>query len=190
MGGRSGRCGPECAQPLRERVLLLFRDGVPRRRFLGQGRHLVGRLALQLVRDFEAGLVCDLGHEEVDLVRGGRDGRVVREGSFEVAGLNVHVFELGLELVHHGRDLALEIPKISDKTLGERKKNGSERPLLTLSRFMSCIARSMFFTTAAIDPVTWRIVTAVSTRLATASILDERRSRLRDSLFFRIAFEA
>jgi hypothetical protein len=48
----------------------------------------------------------------------------------------------------------------------------------------------MFFTTAAIDPVTWRIVTAVSTRLATASILDERRSRLRDSLFFRIAFEA
>ena len=71
----------------------------------------------------------------------------------------------------------------------QREGNGVAR-WLTLSRFMSCMARSMFFTTAAIDPVTGRIVTAVSTRLATASILDERRSRLRDSLFFRIAFEA
>jgi hypothetical protein len=39
-------------------------------------------------------------------------------------------------------------------------------------------------------PVTWRIVTAVSTRLATASSRLASRSRFRLSLFFRIAFDA
>ena len=60
----------------------------------------------------------------------------------------------------------------------------------TRSRFMLSIALSMPFTTAAILPETWRMVTAVSTLLATASTRLERRRRLRDSVFFRIAFPA
>jgi uncharacterized protein involved in cysteine biosynthesis len=61
---------------------------------------------------------------------------------------------------------------------------------ITRSRFMVSIALSIPLTTLIIFPVTWRIVTAVSTLEATASIRLERRSRLRASLFFRIAFEA
>lgn len=52
------------------------------------------------------------------------------------------------------------------------------------------MARSMFLTTAVMLPVTWRMLTAVSTRLATASMRDDKRRRLRDSFFLRIAFEA
>ena len=55
---------------------------------------------------------------------------------------------------------------------------------------MLSIALSMPFTTLVMLPVTWRIVTAVSTRLATASMRLARRRRFSDSLFFRIAFEA
>jgi hypothetical protein len=61
---------------------------------------------------------------------------------------------------------------------------------LTLSKFISCIALSMFLTTAVILPVTLLIVTAVSTLLATASILELSLNKLRDSFFFRIAFAA
>ena len=60
----------------------------------------------------------------------------------------------------------------------------------TRSRFMLSIALSMPLTTAAMFPVIWRIVTAVSTLLATASTRLERRSRFRDSVFLRIAFAA
>ncbi len=59
---------------------------------------------------------------------------------------------------------------------------------LTRSRFMLSIALSIPRTTLAMLPVTVRIVTAVSTRLATASIREARRRRLRPSVFFRIAF--
>jgi hypothetical protein len=55
---------------------------------------------------------------------------------------------------------------------------------------MLSMALSMPRTTDVMLPVTARIVTAVSTRLATASILLDSRRRFRDSLFFRIAFEA
>jgi hypothetical protein len=55
---------------------------------------------------------------------------------------------------------------------------------------MLSIALSMPLTTEAMLPVTWRIVTAVSTLLATASILLERRRRLSASLFLRMALEA
>ena len=60
----------------------------------------------------------------------------------------------------------------------------------TRSRFILSIALSMPFTTAAMFPETCRMVTAVSTRLATASTLLESRRRFRDSFFFRIAFAA
>jgi hypothetical protein len=53
---------------------------------------------------------------------------------------------------------------------------------------MLSIALSIPRTTLAMLPVTVRIVTAVSTRLATASIREARRRRLRPSVFFRIAF--
>lgn len=55
---------------------------------------------------------------------------------------------------------------------------------------MLSMALSMPFTTDVILPVTWRIVTAVSTRLATASIRLDSLSKLSDSLFFRMALEA
>jgi hypothetical protein len=55
---------------------------------------------------------------------------------------------------------------------------------------MLSIALSMPLTTWPMLFVTVRIVTAVSTRLATASILDARRSRFRPSVFLRIAFWA
>lgn len=48
----------------------------------------------------------------------------------------------------------------------------------------------MFLTTADMLPVTVLIVTAVSTLLATASILELNRSKFNDSFFFRIAFAA
>ena len=60
----------------------------------------------------------------------------------------------------------------------------------TRSRFMPSIALSMPRTTDVMLPVTCRMVTAVSTRLATASIRLANLSRFRDSLFLRIAFEA
>ena len=81
----------------------------------------------------------------------------------------------------------------------------------TRSRFIDSIALSIPRTTEVMFPVTCsriphqpkgttnalveerrtdRIVTAVSTRLATASIRDESRSKLRASFFFRIAFAA
>ena len=62
--------------------------------------------------------------------------------------------------------------------------------LRTRSRFILSIALSMPFTTDAILPETWRIVTAVSTLLATASTLLASLRRLRDSFFFLIAFAA
>lgn len=52
------------------------------------------------------------------------------------------------------------------------------------------MALSMPFTTLPIEFVTDRIVTAVSTRLATASIREASRRRLSPSFFFRIAFWA
>ena len=55
---------------------------------------------------------------------------------------------------------------------------------------MLSIALSMPFTTDAMLPDTWRIVTAVSTLLETASTRLDRRRRLRDSFFFRMAFAA
>ena len=68
---------------------------------------------------------------------------------------------------------------------GTRKGRGRTR-----SRFMLSIALSMPFTTDAMFPDTWRIVTAVSTLLETASTLLASRSRFRDSFFFLIAFAA
>jgi len=55
---------------------------------------------------------------------------------------------------------------------------------------MLAIARSMFLTTDVMLLVTDRIATAVSTRELTASTRLDRRSRLSDSVFLRIAFEA
>lgn len=55
---------------------------------------------------------------------------------------------------------------------------------------MLSIALSIPFTTDAMFPETWRIVTAVSTLLDTASTRLESRSRFSDSFFFRIAFAA
>jgi len=52
------------------------------------------------------------------------------------------------------------------------------------------MALSIPRTTEVMLPVTCRIVTAVSTRLATASILLESRRRFSASLFLRIALEA
>ena len=60
----------------------------------------------------------------------------------------------------------------------------------TRSRFIVSMALSMPFTTLVMFPVTCRIVMAVSTRLATASIRLARRRRFRDSLFLRIALAA
>jgi hypothetical protein len=53
---------------------------------------------------------------------------------------------------------------------------------------MDCMALSMPLTTPAMLAVTLRMVTAVWTREATPSILDESRSRLSSSDFLRIAF--
>jgi hypothetical protein len=58
----------------------------------------------------------------------------------------------------------------------------------TRSRFMLSIALSIPLTTLPIELVTIRMATAVSTRLATASIRDASRRRLRPSVFLRIAF--
>ncbi len=58
------------------------------------------------------------------------------------------------------------------------------------SRFIISIALSMALTTLLMFPVACRIVTAVSTQLAMASMRLARRSRLSDSLFLRIALEA
>lgn len=55
---------------------------------------------------------------------------------------------------------------------------------------MLSIALSMPFTTDAMFPDTWRIVTAVSTLLATASTRLASRSRFRYSFFLRIEFAA
>lgn len=52
------------------------------------------------------------------------------------------------------------------------------------------MALSMPLTTLAMDMVTFRIVTAVWTLLATASILDDSLSRFSASFFFRIALAA
>ncbi len=70
------------------------------------------------------------------------------------------------------------------------KGRGEERRGRTRSRFMLSIALSMPFTTDAMFPETCRMVTAVSTRLATASTLLAKRRRFRDSVFFRIEFAA
>lgn len=66
------------------------------------------------------------------------------------------------------------------KTLGTR----------TRSRFILSIALSIPFTTVPMLFVTVRIVTAVCTRLATASIRDDSRRRLSPSVFLRMAFWA
>lgn len=55
---------------------------------------------------------------------------------------------------------------------------------------MLSMALSIPLTTEVMLPVTCLIVTAVSTLLATASIRLARRSRFKDSDFFRIALEA
>jgi hypothetical protein len=60
----------------------------------------------------------------------------------------------------------------------------------TRSRFILSIALSIPLTTCPILFVTARIVTAVSTRLATASIRLARRSKLSPSVFLRMAFWA
>ena len=69
---------------------------------------------------------------------------------------------------------------------GEEGREGTR----TRSRFIVSIALSMPLTTLVMFPVTCRIVVAVSTRLATASMRLARRSRFSDSLFLRIALEA
>ena len=74
--------------------------------------------------------------------------------------------------------------------VGMRTRAQREAKMLTRSRFILSIALSMPLTTCPMLLVTLRIVTAVSTRLATASIRLARRSRLSPSLFFRIAFWA
>lgn len=55
---------------------------------------------------------------------------------------------------------------------------------------MLSIALSIPFTTDDMFPVTWRMVTAVSTRLATASMRLDSLSKLSDSLFLRMELEA
>jgi hypothetical protein len=69
-----------------------------------------------------------------------------------------------------------------------REKGGMDGR--TRSRFIVSIALSIPFTTLVMFPVTCRIVMAVSTRLATASMRLARRRRFSDSLFLRIALEA
>lgn len=72
----------------------------------------------------------------------------------------------------------------------KESNRGMERYEPTRSRFILSIALSIPFTTCPILFVTCRIVTAVSTRDATASILDASRRRFKPSVFFRIAFWA
>jgi hypothetical protein len=55
---------------------------------------------------------------------------------------------------------------------------------------MLSIALSIPLTTDDMFPVTCRMVTAVSTLLATASMRLDRRKRFRDSVFFLIALDA
>jgi hypothetical protein len=69
------------------------------------------------------------------------------------------------------------------------RRGGGERGR-TRSRFIVSIALSMPFTTLVMFPVTCRIVTAVSTRLATASMRLARRRRFSASLFLRMALDA
>jgi len=64
----------------------------------------------------------------------------------------------------------------------------SAQRLLTFSRSIAFIAESMPFTTFAMLPVTWRIVTAVWTLLLTASRRDANRNRFRRSFCLRMAF--
>lgn len=184
----SVRRGSQRPESLGERVLLLF----GRRDALGvfEVGHSCRRarlVALELVLDLEPGLVGDLTHQELDLVGRSRDRVVRREGPFEVTRLDVEVFKLGFKLVHDGRDLP---PSKSVLERERERKEEQKKESFTLSRFMSCIARSMFLTTADMLPVTVLIVTAVSTLLATASILELNRSKFNDSFFFRIAFAA
>jgi len=97
---------------------------------------------------------------------------------------------------------------------GQRKgRTGRKVEGHTRSRFISCIARSIFLTTADIEPVTFiqlsfqlpprerdgnkergrhtvLIVTAVSTLEATASILLDNLNKFKLSFFFLIAFAA
>lgn len=61
---------------------------------------------------------------------------------------------------------------------------------LTFSRSIAFIAPSIPRTTPAMLPVTCRIVTAVCTLLATASMREPSRRRLSFSFCFRIAFWA
>ncbi|KAL7282542.1 hypothetical protein ACG7TL_004013 [Trametes sanguinea] len=131
-------------------------------RDLDLGRLLRGEVVLEL----DVRLLRGLLHERVDLVLRRGDGGRVRHRLLHVGRLHVEVRELRLELVHDHRYLA------------------------GAGAFMLSIALSMPFTTDAMLPDTWRIVTAVSTLLATASTRLARRSRFSDSFFFRIAFAA
>lgn len=89
-------------------------------------------------------------------------------------------------LVTAGRALlGLAGAESSLRSQGRPPRRGA---LLTRSRFMLSIALSMPLTTEPIELVTVRMVTAVSTRDATASMRDARRSRLSASVFLRIAF--
>ena len=74
--------------------------------------------------------------------------------------------------------------------MGEERGGRDTEKERTRSRFMLSIALSMPRTTDVMLPVTARIVTAVSTRLATASMRLDSRRRFSASLFLRIAFEA
>ena len=58
----------------------------------------------------------------------------------------------------------------------------------TFSKSMLFMAPSIPRTTFAMLPVTWRMVTAVCTRLLTASMRDASRSRFSFSVCLRIAF--
>jgi hypothetical protein len=66
----------------------------------------------------------------------------------------------------------------------------SRRRRLTFSKFIVSIALSIPRTTWPMLPVTARIVTAVSTLLATASMREARRKRLSDSFCLRMALAA
>jgi hypothetical protein len=83
--------------------------------------------------------------------------------TLHIACLYIHVFELRLEPIHNSSNLFIFIRNEGAKIKFYRVR--------TISRFMLSIALSMFLTTPTMLPVTWRIVTAVSTRELTASIL-------------------
>lgn len=124
-------------------------------------------------------LLCGLPHEQVNLVLWRRNSSSRGHGVLHVRRLHIQVGELGFKLVHDKRYLR-----------GCELGRADEKDKLTRSRFMLSIALSMPLTTDVMLPVTCRIVTAVSTRLATASMRLDSLRRFSASLFLRIALEA